>query len=145
MLPYEWIWAGLMVLFLVVEAACPIHLVSIWFAAGSLVALVAALLGAQLGLQIALFAILSLGLLICLWPLTKKILNPHLSATNVDSVIGSTGYVQEEIDNQLPTGRVKLGGMEWTARSQSGKNIPAGTLVKVERVEGVKVFVSPVE
>ena len=33
------IWLVLLIVFLIAEAACPIHLVSIWFAAGTLVAL----------------------------------------------------------------------------------------------------------
>ena len=33
------VWTALLILFLVVEAACPLHLVSLWFAAGSLAAL----------------------------------------------------------------------------------------------------------
>ena len=43
------------------------------------------------------------------------------------------------------TGTVKLDAMEWTARSASGEPIEVGKLVKVERIEGVKAFVSPVE
>ena len=35
--------------------------------------------------------------------------------------------------------------MEWTARSTSGQPIPVGTLVKVDKIEGVKAFVSPAE
>lgn len=42
-------------------------------------------------------------------------------------------------------GQVKLGGMEWTARSTSGDPISVGTEVRVDRVEGVKVYVTPVE
>ncbi len=139
------IWVGLMVAFLIVEAACPLHLVSVWFAAGSLVAMIVALLGGQIWLQVALFVVVSVALLICLWPFAKKVLNTHLTATNVDSVVGTTGYVLEEVDNQRPTGRVKLGDMEWTARSETGENIPAGTLVKVVHIEGVKAFVEPVK
>ena len=40
---------------------------------------------------------------------------------------------------------MKLGAMEWTARSTDGSIIPQGTLVKVDRIEGVKAFVTPVE
>ena len=40
---------------------------------------------------------------------------------------------------------VKPGGMEWTARSTSGDPISVGTEVRVDRVEGVKVYVTPVE
>lgn len=139
------IWLGLLVFFLVVEAACPLHLVSLWFAAGSLVALIVYLLQGPLWLQVTLFLLVSCALLIALWPLSKKYLTPKLTATNVDSVIGSTGLVTAAVDNVRAEGQVKLGAMVWTARSTSGESIPEGTLVKVDRVEGVKVFVTPVE
>ena len=138
------IWIALMVVFLIVEAACPIHLVSIWFAAGSLVAALVSMLHGQLWLQILLFVVVSGGLLACLWPFVKKFLNPKLSATNVDSVIGSEGYVTAAIDNLSATGQVKLGGMYWSARSAAGQPIPVGALVRVDRIEGVKAIVSPV-
>ena len=139
------LWVVLMVVFLVVEAACPIHLVSIWFAVGSLVAAIVAALGGQLWLQVLLFLVVSVILLIALRPLTRKFFTPRLTATNVDSVIGSTGLVTASVDNVTAVGQVKLGAMVWTARSTSGAPIPEGTLVKVDRIEGVKVFVSPVE
>ena len=139
------IWLGLVIVFLIVEASCPIHLVSVWFAVGSLVALASQLLGAPLWLQVTLFLVVSAVLLAALWPLTRKFLKPNLTATNVDSVIGSTGYVTAAIDNVAAAGQVKLGAMEWTARSTSGAPIGAGTLIRVDRIEGVKVFVSPAE
>ena len=139
------IWLGLVIVFLIVEASCPIHLVSVWFAVGSLVALASQLLGAPLWLQVTLFLVVSAVLLAALWPLTRKFLKPKLTATNVDSVIGSTGYVTAAIDNVAAAGQVKLGAMEWTARSTSGAPIGAGTLIRVDRIEGVKVFVSPAE
>ena len=63
----------------------------------------------------------------------------------MDSVIGSEGLVTADIDNITALGQVKLGGMEWTARSTSGAPIPTGTLIKVDKIEGVKVFVTPVQ
>ena len=139
------VWFGLMVGFLIVEAACPFHLVSIWFAAGSLAAVVVSLLGGSLWLQMALFLAISGGLLLMLWPFIKKFLNPKLVKTNVDAVLDMQGYVTADVDNLAAVGQVKLGSMEWTARSTSGQPIPKGTLVKADRIEGVKVFVSPVE
>ena len=141
---YATVWRVLMVGFLIAEAACPFHLVSIWFAIGSLVAGIVALLHGGIGLQIALFLVVSCGLLISMLPLVKKFIKPNIVKTNVEGVIGTEGYVTEAIDNIAATGQVKLGGMYWTARSENGKNIEAGKLVKVERIEGVKVFVSPV-
>lgn len=139
------IWFGLFVAFLITEAACPIHLVSIWFAAGSLVAMIASLLGAQLWLQVLLFFVVSCALVALLWPFIRKFLNPKLSKTNVDAVVGSQGRVTVAIDNIAAVGQVKLGAMEWSARSTSGEPIPENTLIRVDRIEGVKVFVTPVE
>ena len=139
------IWLILLVGFLAVEAACPIHLVSIWFAVGALIATVVSLLNGPVWLQIVLFLAVSGGLLALLWPMVRKYLNPDLTRTNVDSIIGSEGYITTAVDNVAATGQVKLGSMEWTARSTSGDPIPAGALVKVDRVEGVKVFVTPVK
>ena len=139
------VWLGLLVFFLIVEAACPLHLVSLWFAAGSLAALGVYWLGGELWMQITVFLIVSCALLISLWPLSKKYLTPKLAATNIDSIIGSTGYVTAAVDNIHGQGQVKLGAMEWTARSTTGDAIPPGTLVKVDRIEGVKVFVTAVK
>ena len=139
------IWLGLLLIFLIVEAVCAIHLVCIWFAVGALCALFAALAGGAVWLQVALFLVVSCALLALLWPLTRKFLNPGHTATNVDAIIGSVGIVTRDIENILAQGQVKLGGMFWTARSTSGEEIEAGTKVKVDSIEGVKVFVSPVK
>ena len=139
------VWLGLLIVFLVVEAACPIHLVSIWFAAGSLAALVVYWLHGPIWLQILVFVVVSVALLVCLWPLTKKFLNPKVVATNIDSVVGSIGVVTSSIDNIEAHGQVKLNGMEWTARSTTGEPIGEHTRVRVDKIEGVKVFVTPVE
>ena len=137
------IWLVLMVVFLIAEAST-VAMVSLWFAAGSLVALIAALLGAPLWLQITLFLAVSAVLLASLRTVIRKHFTPNLTKTNVDAVIGSRGYVTADIDNISATGTVKLGVMEWTARSATGEIIKAGTLVKVEKIEGVKAFVVPV-
>lgn len=138
------VWLAVMVVFLFAEANT-VSLVSAWFAAGALAALIASLLGAQLWLQIAIFLAVSALLLACLRPVVRKYLKPNIVPTNVDSLIGSQGYVTADIDNVSATGGVKLGAMEWTARSTSGSKILAGTLVKVDKIEGVKAFVTPVE
>ena len=139
---YEIIWFCLMLVFLIVEAACPIHLVSIWFAAGSLTAMVVSFLGGPLWLQIAVFLVVSCLLLALLWPFIKKFLRPKLEKTNVDAVIGTKGVVTVTIDNTAAAGQIKLGAMEWTARSTSGAVIEKGAVVRVDRIEGVKAFVS---
>ena len=139
------VWTVLMVIFLVVEASCPIHLVSIWFAVGALIAMIVSLLGGGLWLQVVLFLAVSAGLLALFWPFVRKFLNPKVVPTNVDSIIGTKALVTAAVDNITAHGQVKINGLEWTARSLSGEPIPEGTMVEVCRVEGVKVFVAPVE
>ena len=140
-----YIWFALMVMFLIAEGICPFHLVSVWFAVGALAAVVVSILGLSSWVQITVFLVVSGGLLLAMWPISRKLLKPNASKTNVDAIIGSQGYVTADIDNLSATGQVKLGAMEWTARSSSGDPIKAGTLVKVDRIEGVKTFVSEVK
>lgn len=138
------LWLLLMVVFLAAEAST-VTLISLWFAAGSLCAMIVCLLGGALWLQLTVFLAVSAVLLTALRPLVRKYITPKLTATNVDSVIGSTGLVSVAIDNVTASGQVKLGAMEWTARSTDGSPIPEGTRVRVDKIEGVKIFVTPVE
>lgn len=138
------IWLALIVIFLLAEAAT-VSLVSLWFAAGALAAMIICLLHGAVGLQIAVFLVVSGVLLALLRPLVRRYVTPKVTSTNVDAVIGSTGLVTAAIDNVAAAGQVKLGAMVWTARSTSGAPIPEGTKVRVDRIEGVKAFVSPAD
>lgn len=138
------LWLILMVVLLITEAST-VTLVSLWFAGGALAALLVSLLGAAVWIQVLAFLAVSAVLLTALRPIAKKHFTPKLTATNVDSVIGSTGLVTAAIDNVSAAGQVKLGAMVWTARATDGAPIPEGTLVKVDKIEGVKAFVSPVQ
>lgn len=136
-------WLVAVVVFLLVEAST-VTMVSLWFALGALAALIVSLF-AGTGWQAAAFLIVSAVALAALRPLARKYFKPRITRTNVDAIIGSQGYVTAAIDNAAAAGQVKLGAMEWTARSTTGERIPAGTLVKVDRIEGVKAFVTPVK
>ena len=140
---YLIVWLVLMIVFLVAESQS-VTMVSLWFAAGARGALIAELCGAELWLQIVIFFAVSIILLASLRPIARKYFTPKITKTNVDSIIGQTGLVTADINNISAQGQVKLGAMEWTARSTSGENIPQGTLVKVDKIEGVKAFVTPV-
>ena len=137
------IWTALLVLFTLGEAVS-VGLTSIWFAAGSLAGLICALLEGPWPLQIALFIAVSTLTLLAFRPLAKKYLNSKVEPTNADWVVGSTATVTEEIDNLQSTGRVQVGSMPWAARSENGSIIPAGALVRVLRIEGVKVYVESI-
>lgn len=138
------IWLCLIAVFLFVEANT-VALVSAWFATGALAAMIAALLGASVDVQVVLFVIVSGVLLALLRPILRKYITPKQAKTNIDAVIGSKGMVLAEINNDLQQGKVKLGAMEWTARSTDGSVLTPGTKVVVDKIEGVKAFVSPVK
>lgn len=137
------VWLVLLLLFAGGEAAT-VGLTSIWFAAGALAALIAALLGGALWIQITLFLAVSLLCLAAVRPLAKRHLNNKVEHTNADRAIGQEALVTEDIDNIQGKGAVIIRGVTWTARSEDGDPIPTGTMVRVLRIEGVKVFVERV-
>lgn len=137
------IWIAAMVIFGVVEAIT-VGLTSIWFVVGSVAGLIAAICGGPIWLQLALFFVVSIVCLAATRPLVKKLLRKDVTATNADRVLGQTARVTESIDNAVPTGAVYVGGMTWTARSESGQPIPRNAQVKIVRMEGVRLFVEPV-
>lgn len=141
-IPMSVIWLIALIFFCIVEGVTA-GLASIWFAVGALGAMIAALAGASPLVQIVLFLALSFITLIIVRPLARKYLTPRNEATNADRVIGTEGIVTQTIDNIKGEGQVNVAGQIWTARSEGDSLIPAGTLVQVLRIEGVKVFVAP--
>lgn len=134
-------WLVAMVLLLGVEAAVP-GLVSIWFAVGALAALLSSLLGAPLWLQLLWFVVVSVLALWLTRPLVKKYVNARVQPTNADSLIGRDCVVTEEIDNIRGLGAVKVRGQVWTARTEEdGEKAAVGEIVKILRIEGVKLIV----
>lgn len=134
-------WLIALIVFLVIEAVT-LGLATIWFAGGALVALIAAMCGAGLGIQVASFLVVSLVLLIFTRPFAVRFLSKDTLKTNVNRVIGMEGVVTEEISNLAGTGKVSLGGNIWTARTENeGGTIPVDAVVAVLRVEGVKLII----
>ena len=138
------VWTAAIILFGVVEAMTA-GLVSIWFVAGALVALVAAFVDASLVVQIVLFLVVSAAALAVTRPLLKKITAANAVPTNADRVLGAVGRVTETIDNTIPTGEVYVDGKRWSARSETGAIIKPETLVCITRMEGVRLFVEKKE
>ena len=136
------VWIVAIIAFGVFEGVTA-QLVSVWFVLGSVAGLIASLLGADLPLQIAIFAAVSLIALVLTRPLVNKYVKSKAEKTNADRCIGQNAVVLEEIDNLQSKGQVKTDGKVWTARSASGEIIPKDTIVTVEKIEGVKVIVSP--
>ena len=135
------VWLFTMVVFLVIEALVP-GLVSLWFAIGALAAVLSAVLGAPLWLQLLWFFAVSVAALWLTRPLVKKFVNAKVQPTNADAIIGKECIVTEDIDNIRSSGAVKAGSMVWTARAEDDSmKIPAGSIVKVLAIEGVKLIV----
>ena len=139
----ELIWMGLLLVFGIGEALT-VGLTSIWFAAGSLAALIASLAGGNMALQIILFFLVSALSLAAFRPIAQKYIYNKVEATNVDSIIGREVLVTEKISNLQSAGAVNVGGLTWSARSADNSEILVGTLVRILRVEGVKVFVEKI-
>lgn len=137
------VWLILLVVFLIVEGAT-VGMVSAWFAGGALAALVVSLFPAPLWLQVTVFLAVSVALLWLLRPFVKKRLKPKLVATNADSLIGRVCLVTEAIE-PMEGGRVKVGDVTWSARTEGTEVIPAGAKVRILRIQGVKVFVETVK
>ncbi len=135
-------WIAVIIIAIALEAATA-QLVSIWFAGGGLAGLIAHFLHAPFWLQVIAAAVATLILLLATRPLVRRFLRGKETRTNADRVVGRTAVVTEPIDNVLAKGRVSVLGSDWTARSLDGGAIPAGAQVRVERIEGVKLIVSP--
>lgn len=117
-------------------------LTTIWFAGGALVAFIVSLFADNLLMEIVLFLVVSLILLYFTRPVVIKYFNPRRVRTNYEEVIGKDALVTVTIDNLRASGQVTVNGMEWTARSEDGTILEAGTKVTVKDISGVKLIVS---
>lgn len=139
-IPLSVIWLVLVIVFAIVESAT-VSLVAIWFAFGSLLAMLAAVMRLSVWVQLILFLA---GSLVALWLLreyARKYINPVKVKTNFDRVISMSGVVTEAIDNESGVGQVRIAGQIWSARAEDGVPIPAGAKVVVLSIAGVKVIV----
>jgi len=139
------LWLIVIVVCIAVEIGT-LGLTSIWFAGGALTAFVVALLSAPGWLQIILFVVISALLLLFTRPFAVKFINKGAMKTNYESMAGRVGEVVEQIDNLRATGCVRVSGQEWTARAETEtESIPVGCEVIVQRIEGVKLIVTPIK
>lgn len=135
------VWLVAMIVLLIIEGIVP-GLVSIWFAIGAFAAMISAILGAPLWLQVLWFFAVSILTLCLTRPFAKKYVNSRATPTNADMLIGKECVVTEAIDNVLGTGAVTVGGKVWTARTEEpdGK-AETGKVMTVVKIDGVKLIV----
>jgi membrane protein implicated in regulation of membrane protease activity len=138
------VWLIAMAVFLIVEGIVP-GLVSIWFALGALAALIAAMVGAPLWLQLVWFVLVSIAALALTRPLARKYVNGRVTPTNADRILGRECVVRETIDNLRGTGAVAVDGKVWTARMlKENETAREGETVIARRIDGVKLIVEKV-
>ena len=141
-------WLILMIVALIVEAFT-FNMTTIWFAAGSLVAMIVALFGQPVWLQVVVMVVLSLLLFVLFIVLVKPRMNSGgisgTVATNADRIIGQEGLVIIGIDPVAGSGQIKVNGQNWSAVSAGGVLIEPGIRVRINSIQGVKAVVEPVE
>ena len=136
------LWLAVAVVFLVVEGMT-VEIVSIWFSASALIAMVFDLVGLGIYWQLGAFIVSSILLIIFTRPLITKYFKRNESRTNVDSLIGEVATVTKDI---LPDdrGEAKLKGQYWLAVSASNEKIEADSKVTIVAIEGAKLIVKKI-
>ncbi|MCI9094117.1 MAG: NfeD family protein [Coprobacillus sp.] len=135
-------WTIILVIAIIVEAIT-VDLVSIWFGAGAIVALIAEAFGFNQIIQVTLFTIVSIACILITRPLSKKYLRGNTIKTNYDRIIGKHCLVTETItaDNK---GEVKVMGTLWMATSLNNETIEVGQYAEVVSIEGAHVIVKEI-
>ena len=140
----SYLWIALAVILLAIECLTT-QLISVWMGLSAAITAILVALIPTIGIpyQIAIFVLLSAILLVATRPLVKKFLRKKKgNETNLDRLIGQPAVVVEAINNLNGTGRVKIQGNYWSARSMDGSEIPADATVIFEKIEGNKAIVS---
>ena len=135
-----YVWLVLTILFGIIESVT-VQIVSIWFAGGSVCAMIAYALGANEAVQVGVFVLSSAIFLALTRPLVKKMTKNKKISTNADSLIGKTAVVTKKTDELGLSGEAKVAGSVWTICSDDGQPIEENEKVTVEKIEGVKLIV----
>ena len=137
-------WALAVIAFVIAEVLT-IQLVSIWFAAGAFVTLLATYFFELSWIQqLGVFIVASAVFLVMSLPLIRKRKKNRAVATNADLDVGRHATVIEEINCDKGTGRVTLSGVNWSAVPENENEvISEGTVVIVKKVMGAKLLVAP--
>jgi membrane protein implicated in regulation of membrane protease activity len=114
------------------------------FAAGALLAAVAALLGAGAPIDWAVFLVASIAALLVIRPIARshRRMPPRLR-TGTNALIGKRAIVLERIANHEGAGCVKIEGEVWTARAYDEDEVyDVGRRVEVVEIRGATALVT---
>ena len=135
-----WIWLGIVVLLVFIEAIT-VGLTTIWFVISGIIAMMLSLFIDSAEIEFGVFVLGGVLLLITTRPYLTKKLKVKSSKTNLDRVIGMEGIVTVDIDKLSP-GEVKVDGKRWTAIAD--KKILTGSTVEILEIKGVKIKVKEI-
>lgn len=116
-----------------------------WLGVAALLAMLISFLTDSIIIQTTVFVVSSALLIFATRPLVNKITKKDTIPTNVYSLVGKRGIVIEDIDWATGKGQIKSEGEVWSAKTNEHINIPKGTEVEIESIDGVKVFVRPLK
>lgn len=134
----NWIfWLVLVIVLSFVEIAT-VSLVSIWFVASGIVAMILSFFIEDTAIITTIFILLGIFLLVISRPIVNKLRSKDNEKTNLDRIIGETAIVTEDIKKNV-VGEVKVDGKRWSAVSK--ENCLKGDTVKILKIDGVKLIV----
>lgn len=136
-----WIWLGI-ILFLTLIEVSTVNLVTVWYIASAIVAMILSIFVDSYFVQFLVFVVLGTILLLTTRDYLVKLIGHNQVKTNLDRVIGMEAIVTQEINKNKP-GEVFVDGKRWTAIS--GKKIKVDSTVKVLEINGVKLKVEEVK
>lgn len=138
------LWLIVAIIMIVIELVTLGNLVTIWFAFGSVAALITAFITDNVMAQIIVFALVSVASLVLVRPIVSNTLRGKMISTNADSIIGRRFNLKDEITNDS-WGMVNVDGSTWSCVSYDHKPVARGTLVEIIAIAGVKLVVKAVE
>lgn len=134
----NWIfWLVLVIVLSFVEIAT-VSLVSIWFVASGIVAMILSFFIEDTAIITTIFILLGIFLLVISRSIVNKLRSKDNEKTNLDRIIGETAIVTEDIKKNV-VGEVKVDGKRWSAVSK--EKCLKGDTVKVLKIDGVKLIV----
>jgi membrane protein implicated in regulation of membrane protease activity len=120
--------------------------IALYLAVGAVAAGIAGAAGANIGIQILVFAIVSVvSLITTRKPIKRALDRSPVIASNAQTVVGKHAVVTVAL-NEGPghRGQIRVGTEYWSARSTDDHSIEEGATVEVAGIEGVTALVTRV-
>lgn len=136
------VWLIVAAFFFVLEIATEGFFV-FWFGIGAVAAIGTSFLTENVSVQIAVFAAVSIILVLSTRKLTDK-MKPKEVLTNVYTILGKKAIVSQTIDNIKGSGQIKIDGDIWSAKSDNDEVIEEGLAVEILSIDGVRAVVKKV-